>query len=219
MDDKIFEYFQLKELHYQNQLSHYIYRNTYLASIRRREANFWRIAQIPALILTVTNLGVFYLNVIWGFITLLITVIATVIIILIAYNYRVKNKNKQDLKLIKLTNCMINLRYLTEEINLIKEYNIPVNDLMTYSSENFDVVNIKIKQFKRYILKDLDEIWTSLKFNDLDKKEINTILNRIDMNIDIFLDRLKLYKLFSKNHQIKEVLINLDKLIKSLKMK
>ncbi|MBA7521266.1 hypothetical protein ES705_13371 [subsurface metagenome] len=218
MNEKIFEYFYLKELHYQNQLTHYIYRNTHLASIRRREANFWRIAQIPASILTVTNLGVFYLSVFWGFIFLLFTIVVSLIITCIIYNYKVKSKNRDELKIIKLTNCMINLRYLTEEINLIKKYNIPIDSLINDSDNGINIVQLKLKQFKRYIIKDLEGIWVELRFESLKKEKLISFLNRIDMDIDIFLDRLKLYKLFCKQNQIEVALISLDKKIKLLEM-
>lgn len=53
MDDKIIEYFKLVELHNQNILSQYIYRNTYRLNMKQRSEYFRKIIQIPAITLRI----------------------------------------------------------------------------------------------------------------------------------------------------------------------
>ena len=54
--DKTLEYFIIRNLQYQNELTYWIYLITKKSNIQRRNANFWRIVEIPTIILALTNL-------------------------------------------------------------------------------------------------------------------------------------------------------------------
>jgi len=193
--NKILEYYNLKNLQYQNQLLNYIFRNTYKSAIQQRKANFWRIVEIPSLIFTISNLFIFYINWIAGLVTIILTTILMCFVILLIYNRKVKKLNEDDENIMKLTNIIIAIQYLVEEIEIIKKYSIPIQQMI-----KTDPIKEKIEQIKFYIANNLCKIWESVDFPNLSLSQINDFLNRFNVDIDRFLSILNRFKIFIENH-------------------
>ncbi|MFX0104359.1 MAG: hypothetical protein ACFE75_02570 [Candidatus Hodarchaeota archaeon] len=92
--DKTLDYHILKNLHFQNEYSHFIYRNTNRAAMRQRGATFWRIAELPIIFLALIEICFIFATNNWvvGGWTLFFTALCVILIYTILYNIVIKKK-------------------------------------------------------------------------------------------------------------------------------
>ena len=184
-EDKTLYYYLIKLLHYQNQLTYYIYLNNSRATMQRREANFWRIAQIPSLILTIISLYFLFTNLIWGVLLVLLIAVVGLFGGYKIYNYHIKKENERDVKALEFTTLIMALEYLVEQIDLIERYN--------FSKDLVDPIDLKLDTLEYYIEQEFKEIWENY-LQKACKEDIIAFLNTINYDVNEFYLRLNQYQ-------------------------
>ena len=188
-EDKTLEYYIIKILHYQNQLTYYLYLNNKRSGIQRRNLNFLKATEVPALIIVILNVYFLITNPQFGLWLFLIIIAATLIIPSLIYLFYTRNINKKDEYVMEFTEFLINVEYLMEQIDLIKNFNI--------SKDLVDSIEHKVGIIEYYLLKKLKKIW-DVKIKDLSKKGFENFLDELNYDVVEFhlrliqiLDRLK----------------------------
>ncbi len=208
MDDKIIEYFKLVELHNQNILSQYIYRNTYRLNMKQRSEYFRKIIQIPALILAIYSVIILFINLFLGIIFSII--FGIVFVVGVAYNYdkNVKKSNKEDENIMYLTNNLVRINQFMEQVTFINKCEIEeqIKELYDPMNKSIDPIENLTDKIDHYIVGNLDANWNTLGFSEISASEIERILYLFNHNFDIFIKQIQKFKIFYENyvHEFKE---------------
>ena len=92
--------------------------------------------------------------------------------------------NKKDELALKLTETIMAMEYLAEQIDLINNYNISLVDDVIY----------KALILEDYIENSLNNIWKDAKLDNLDKKKFQKFLDRLNYNAIRFRLRLNQFR-------------------------
>lgn len=154
-EDKTLDYHILKNLHYQNEYSHFIYRNTFKTAMQQRTGNFWKIIEIPAIILTLLDLFIIFFttNLVIGGLFILISTVGGIFIGIWLYNHFIKTKNKRDIELMEFNNILIWIQNSKDQVNILKKYKIEGVDsiLLSKMEEIEDLIEFNLfEAFKKY---------------------------------------------------------------------
>ncbi len=166
-EDKTIDYHILKNLHYQNEYSHFIYRNTLKATMKQRNANFWRIAELPVIFLAIIEMGlIFAINdwVVGGWI-IIITIFAGALVLYCLHYILVKKKNQCEEENINFNGYLIFIQNSKEQVEFIEKYKIEDKDAIKASKvEEIEyLINNKLtKTFERFAGQKIDKTLNSL---------------------------------------------------------
>ena len=209
--DKTIDYHILKNLHYQNVYSHFIYRNTQQAMMKQRNANFWGIAEIPLLILTIVNLFIVLLTYNWIIIgsSVFISIIGSVFFGYLIYNQYIKKKNQHDKEVMDFNSVLISIQNLQDQVEIIDCYSIPHMDTRR---------KLKIEEIKSLIDKNLVERFR--RFQDQSHDYTITFLCDLRLDPSRLRERLTILRDFmkgvSENHEEKRYFRRLNTIIQYL---
>jgi len=211
---KILEYKKIQELHYQNTLSFYIFRDTYRIRSTQRKLNLLRIVEIPSIVLTIINLYQVFFNLQAVFLTIFISFIIESIIIGLTYYYYVNKMKKEDESIMRLVNTFNHIKYAMDEVELIDNCKISIPD--DEKNDNKNEIELHIKEF-------LYKVWKSLKFSNLSYSKTSKILKRANYDIKTVKKKLEKIKNFYEkkveNYQRKDTYKSIIKMIDDLKKK
>lgn len=211
-DDKTLEYFMIKILHYQNQLTYYLYMNNRTSSIQRRNWSFLTTTEFPALIVILANIYFLITNPSYEVWLFIIIIIAALGIPLLIYFFYIRKRNRKDENVMRLTESLINIEYLMEQINLIKNFKI--------SEKLVDSVEHKIGVIEYYVTKTLKKVWDGVGFKNLSKSQIQDFLDETNYDAEEFYLRLEqMLEILKYKYNIKENLENSEsyKILKEIK--
>ena len=209
--DKTIDYHILKNLHYQNVYSHFIYRNTHQAIMKQRNANFWRIAEIPLLILTIVNLFIILLTYSWIIFgsSIIISIVGTVSIGYLIHNHFIKNKNQRDKEIMDFNSVLISIQNLHDQVEIIDCYSIPHMDTRR---------RLKIEEIESLIDNNLVERFR--RFQDQSHNYIITFLHELRLDPSRLQERFKILRDFMKgvsvNYEKKRYFRRLNTIIQYL---
>jgi len=172
-EDKTLDYHILKNLHYQNEYLHFIYRNTYKATMQQRKGNFWRIVEIPSILLALFNLFIIFFTNNWiiGGSFIFSTTLCGFIICYWAYKHYIKAENQRDEDLMNFNNILIWIQNSKDQVEIINKYNIDGMNAIKLSKiqEIEDLINDNLsgafKKFKGQTTNYIENFLTELGLN------------------------------------------------------
>lgn len=161
-EDKTIDYHILKNLHYQNEYSHFIYRNTHRATMRQRSANFWRIVELPIIFLAIIEMGFIFATNNWivGGWIIFSTVGGGAFILYILHAIIVKRKNNREERVMKFNSYLIFIQNSREQVEFIEKYNIERKDAIKIS---------KVEEIEDLINENLTKVFTKFRNQKIDK--------------------------------------------------
>ncbi len=193
VDYKELFYHFLKNIHYQTEYLHFIYRNTNRATMQQRKANFWRGAQVPSIFVAILNVYIIFLTQNWliGGLTFLVSIITCYFIGSWIYNHKIKNTNKLEEEKMNFNTTLIFIQNSRDQIEIIDNYKI----------EGMDKIKIsKVDELEGLIEKDLCKVF--MKFDGKLKIEIEDFLDEFSMDIPRFKGRLERLREFMKEKSV-----------------
>jgi hypothetical protein len=186
-EDKKLFYHILKNLHFQTEYLHFIYRNTNKATMQQRKANFWRIAQIPTIFVAIFNIYIIFLSRDWivGCLTISVSIIVAVFIGFYIYDRKVKKKNQIEEDYMDLNATLIFIRNSRDQVEIIDSFGI----------KNMEVVKkAKVDEIEDLIKYDLNKTFT--KFVKISKKKVEDFLRDSSLDLSKFKGRLERIETF-----------------------
>jgi len=181
-EDKKLFYHILKNLHFQTEYLHFIYRNTNRATMQQRKNNFWRIAQIPTIFVAIINIYIIFFTRDWiiGGLTILGSIIVVIFIGLYIYNRNIKKKNLEEEEIMDFNGTLIFIRNSRDQVEIIDSSEI----------KNMEVVKkAKVDEIEDLIKYDLNKTFT--KFVKISKKKVEDFLRDSSLDLSKFKGRLE----------------------------
>lgn len=186
-EDKKLFYHILKNLHFQTEYLHFIYRNTNRETMQQRKANFWRIAQIPSIIITLFNIYIIFLSRDWiiGGLTILGTFGIVILLGFCIYNRYIKKKNLREEEIMNFNTILIFIQNSRDQVEIIDSYEI----------KNMEAAKkAKVDEIEDLIKDDLSEAFS--KFDGKSKEEVEDFLKEFPLNLSRFKGRLERIETF-----------------------
>ncbi len=184
LEDKTIAYHILKNLHYQNEFSHFIYRNTRRTTMNQKNANFWRIVELPVIFVAILEMGFIFITKDWVLGGWIIsgTIGIGVLILYILHDIIVKKKNQREEENISFNGYLIFIQNSKEQVEFIEKYNIEGMDAIKSSKveEIEDLINNNLANaFKRFRGQKIDKILNFLKNLSLTPSRLTGRLERL----------------------------------------
>lgn len=195
LEDKTLEYNMIKNLHYQNYLSYYIFQNTYEAAHKQRKANLFIFLQIPTIGFALFEFYLALTNYQLGVNIFFIGILAIIVGYLGSY-FCLEKKISTDKYLMKLSLNFQKITSLRSEIEMLNTYNIKKK--LTESIES------KVKTIALFISY-LHNAFNSLEFENKSHEKVEKILQRKDENIEMHINKLTDLKNFLQKPEMKQV--------------
>ncbi|MFX1293182.1 MAG: hypothetical protein ACFFAG_19715 [Promethearchaeota archaeon] len=160
--DKTLDYHILKNLHFQNEYSHFIYRNTNRAAMRQRGATFWRIAELPIIFLALIEICFIFATNNWvvGGWTLFFTALCVILIYTILYNIVIKKKNQHEEEIMNFNSTLIWIQNSMDQVEIIDRYEI---------ESMGEIKTSKVEEIEDLINEDLSDVFKRFKGQKIDK--------------------------------------------------
>lgn len=186
-EDKKLFYHLLKNLHFQTEYLHFIYRNTNRETMQQRKANFWRIAQIPSIIITLFNIYILFFTQDWivGGLAIFGSFGSVILLGFCIYNRYIKKKNLREEEIMNFNTILIFIQNSRDQVEIIDSYEI----------ENMEAIKKdKVDEIEDLIKDDLSEVFS--KFDGKSRIEVEDFLKKSDLNLSRFKGRLERIETF-----------------------
>ena len=186
-EDKKLFYHLLKNLHFQTEYLHFIYRNTNRETMQQRKANFWRMAQIPSIFLAIFNIYIIFFTQDWivGGLAILGSLGIVILLGFCIYNRKIKKKNREAEEIMNFNRILIFIQNSRDQVEIIDSYEI----------ENMeDVKKAKVDEIEDLIKDDLSEVFS--KFDGKSKIKVEVFLKEFGLDLSRFKGRLERIETF-----------------------
>lgn len=180
-------YHLLKNLHFQTEYLHFIYRNTNRETMQQRKANFWRMAQIPSIIVAILNMYIIFFAQNWivGGLAISGSIIGAILLGLYIYNRNIKKINQIEEEIMNFNTILIFIQNSRDQVEIIDGYEL----------ENMEAVKkAKVDEIEDLIKDDLSEAFS--KFDGKSKKEVEDFLKEFGFDLSRFKGRLERLETF-----------------------
>lgn len=186
-EDKKLFYHILKNLHFQTEYLHFIYRNTNRETMQQRKASFWRIVQIPSIFIAIVNIYIIFFTQDWiiGGLTILVSFGIVTILGFCIYNRNIKKKNLREEEIMNFNTILIFIQNSRDQVEIIDSYEI----------KNMEAVKkAKVDEIEDLIKDDLSEVFS--KFDGKSRKEVKDFLKEFGLDLSRFKGRLERIETF-----------------------
>jgi len=90
----------------------------------QRNANYWRIAEIPLLILTLVNFFIIFYTNDWliAGLSIIVSIVGSFIVLFLIYNHYISRQNERDEEVMRSNSRLISIQNLRDQVDIIDKY-------------------------------------------------------------------------------------------------